>query len=289
MISEISDDSPLWRYMDLARYVALLDRGLFFARASSFPDAWEGCLGGVDIRRFRADREALSRDEISAEWKSYCDQKRNGLASVGISCWHGADRESAALWELYIPQGLGVAVRSTVSRVKAALAGADREIAVIRLTYTDYGELETGLEPLRLLSFKRSEFAHEKEVRFLVEFRPDEIMGMDRYSAALIQRRTRVVTAGLPRPAVISGGAFTSEDPTIERRLAPAGFHLQTDTAVLIDKVILAPSVSFPTRRAVIAVTEAFGLGRELIIESSVDMAPVDQLEFVDAPPQLGT
>jgi hypothetical protein len=99
--------------MDLARYVSLLERGVFFARADTFTDVWEGGFGAADLERFRTDNAHLGVPEFQAAWDDLVAKKDAARSSFGVSCWHKAAHESAALWELYIPRGLGVAVRST--------------------------------------------------------------------------------------------------------------------------------------------------------------------------------
>jgi hypothetical protein len=69
-------------------------------------------------------------------------------------------------------------------------------------------------------------------------------------------------------------------DLTASRRAAPDGVHLESDLKLIVDQVVLAPKVNYVTRRAVIAVTEAFGLARTLVIESSVDQVPYDRVCF---------
>lgn len=273
-------DTAIWRYMDLARYVSLLDRGLFFAGANNFTDVWEGGLGGADLRRFREENARLSQAELQAQWTARLATKQDALARTGVSCWHRADHESAALWELYIPKGLGVAIRSTVGRLCASVAEAKRAIDAVNLVYSDYENLELGGDPIKLLAHKRMEFAHEHEIRFLVRFRDDELAAMHSLCSALYERRARVVSPWPPRPVIMPGSAYSSVDSTITRRVAPQGVHLETNLKLLLDRVVLALDVAYPTRRAVLAVTQAFGLDRHLIAESSVEMVPFDRVKF---------
>lgn len=275
-----SDDTPIWRYMDLARYVMLLDRGLFFSQASSFTDPWEGSLGGVDFERFRASISLLTADEATARFQSLIDGKRAALSSVGVSCWHYAEHESAALWELYVAKGLGVAIKSTVGRVLKALPG--RLVHVINVEYREYGETETGTDPASLLRVKRRAFAHEREVRFLTSYTDDELQGM-KFMSAIHRPPEKTIVPGWRGPLVISGDTFAScTDRTAVDRSAPNGIHAKTDLECLIDRVVLAPSVSLPTRRADIAVTKLHSLNRHVIKESEIDTPPYDRLRILD-------
>lgn len=279
-----SDDVPIWRYMDLARYVSFLERGMFFARSNRFSDPWEGTWGERDLLRFREDHSHLSRDELKRVWETTAAARRTALAGIGISCWHESVHESAALWDLYLPRGLGVAVKSTTTRLQEGLQGSNREIDAVQLNYEDYTGLEVGSDVRKLLSFKRREFKHESEIRFLLTFNPDEIYEMNELSVTLGDRQTRRFHAGVPRPfygwVSIGDERPPTTDPTAVRRVAPDGVHLDSDLQHIIDKVVLAPNVNHATRRAVIAVTEAFRLDRKLVVESSLDRVPYDQVSF---------
>ena len=278
-----SQDIPIWRYMDLARYVGLLDRGVFFACVTSFHDPWEASFGGVDAQKFHEAHSQLDREEIEKLWEDRLQQKQTCLSELGVSCWHIAEYESIALWELYLPKGLGIAVKSTVGRLHDAISDSSRCIESLRISYTNYEEIETTDDPLKLLSIKRQEFLHEKEIRFVINFRDDELAAMDSLRHSLEQHQFRYVKPGPPRPLVLPGRAYSSSDRSITRRVAPSGVHLETDVEKLLEQVVLAPGVAYPTRRAVLAITEAFDVNRHVIAESTVDQIPYDRLKFVDA------
>jgi hypothetical protein len=280
-----SDGVPIWRYMDLARYVSFLERGMFFARSDKFRDSWEGTWGWRDLARFRKENGHLSPEDLKEAWRKKKLDREAALARIGISCWHESSHESAALWELYLPRGLGVAVKSTTTRLREGIQGSNREIDAVQLTYEDYNGLEVGSDVKKLLSFKRREFEHEKEIRFLLTFNPDEIDEMNELSVTLEDKQTWKFPAGVPQPMwgrLIVGPerAAVTVDPTAVRRASPAGVHLDSNLEHIIDKVVLAPNVTYATRRAVIAVTEAFGLDRKVVIESSVDRVPYHQVSF---------
>src|SRR5437762_2761369 len=81
-------DQPIWRYMDFARYAAmLLDQGLHFIRADQLTDPYEGVPLRKDGARHHrgtssnADTEAIKRRTF-------------------VSSWHANDFESAAMWQL---------------------------------------------------------------------------------------------------------------------------------------------------------------------------------------------
>jgi hypothetical protein len=278
-------ETPIWRYMDLARYMLLLDRGLFFARADSFEDPWEGGLAGGDLKRFREEHEGLGRPELQEAWDQRINEKRIALAGIGVSCWYKAKHESAALWKIYAPQGLGVAVCSTVERLRASL-DAKREITEVQVQYpSQYGELEIGDDPIKQLTQKRPEFAYEAEMRFLLRFRRDEIEVMDSRRVDRSYRGSRFVSTrpGL-QPLFLPGKPYSSVDETIEQRVTADGVHILTDYTQLIERVVLAPGVSEPTRLAVHSLSERFGLDatRVIVQPSESDLVSFDRVRFVD-------
>jgi hypothetical protein len=87
-------DTPIWRYMDFAKYVSLLDqRAIFFTTPDRFADAFEGSVSRLTVEA----RERSGRD-------SYLLGKRNReqRAYFPVSCWHVNEGESEAMWRLYL-------------------------------------------------------------------------------------------------------------------------------------------------------------------------------------------
>jgi hypothetical protein len=279
----INDTSPIWRYMDLARYALLLSHGLFFARAKSFTDPWGGGWGGGDLRRFQEENRALDRPAFDAALRRAMSARNDALRRHGVSCWHQSDHESAALWELYLPRGLGVAVRSSQEQLRDAVEASSRSLTMIDVSYKeDYSSLELNSDALKLLAHKRPEFAHEKEVRFLLEFRQDELDFMDAAAESQEAISTRPVAPGPPGPIFHGFRPTVTNDPTLRERAAPDGVHLRTNVVRLIERVVLSPRVSYPTRSAVLDLTKAHGLKSDIVIESNVDAIPYHCVRVVD-------
>jgi hypothetical protein len=276
------DRVVIWRYMDVAKYVTLLARGLFFARPSKFGDAWEGAWGVPDVRSFRENHADADLVTISAQWKSRYNSKSASLDGYGVSCWHRSEHESAALWSLYMPRGFGVAIRSTVEHVLASLKNSGRTVEPREVQYVDYENERLGDDPRDLLSYKRRSFAHESELRFVLALRDDEREAIDDWGMILTDRKKRHLSAGrfqsLVRPGPTPARVVT--DPTLVRRATPHGVYLSVELPVLLQKVYLAPEAPWSVRHAVLAATEAFALPRTVVSEPEADMIPPDILEF---------
>jgi hypothetical protein len=148
----MTDADEIWRYMDLAKYVGLLSQGLFFAQASAFSDPWEGAWSVHEVTRFREENVSLSRPAIAAAWQERYERKRDSFKWVGMSCWHISPTENAALWDQYVPLGMGIALRSTPRRVVASLEAIGRSSQWRAVEYNDYEEHPIGSDPVNLLS-----------------------------------------------------------------------------------------------------------------------------------------
>ena len=95
-----------------------------------------------------------------------------------INCWHARAHENVSMWERYCPRG-GVAVRSTVGRLKRALEdfrldpryGAE-PIRIGRVKYLDYDadDFADG-SMLGIFFHKRAAFEDESEVRAILSLR----------------------------------------------------------------------------------------------------------------------
>ena len=163
------DDAIVWRYMNLEKLLALLATNrLFLSRLDRVRDPWEGVWPDSVINELKRSYppELLTAFLASSE----------GLkTSMFVSCWHEGAHESAALWSQYAA-GAGLAVKSSIARVKRAISGSPN-YHIGRINYLDFKN-----DPYRLpyptaliLHFlKRKSFEHEREVRILV-WDPDKL------------------------------------------------------------------------------------------------------------------
>lgn len=274
-------ETAIWHYLDLAKYVGLLSRGLFFALPSALriSDPWEGCWGELDFTE-SLDATVHAIPDGVTKWQESLAGRHALQDQYGVSCWHESATESAALWQLYAPLGLGVAIKSTPRKVQAALG--ERQVEMRRIDYDGHRGRRLGNDPLVLLSTKRPEFKHEAEMRFIAALTPDEQTVITSfYSRMKDHGAYRRIKPGNRGPLVLPGGGFATQDPTCIDRGAPAGMHLPTDVTKLIDRVHLAPSCAYSLRRAVIDVTKRLGLDKKLVTEAGFDLAPFDRVKFV--------
>lgn len=181
--------STLWRYLDLEKLESMLEKNcLYFAAAKQFADRFEGSISHPHIahrkksqaRMFGSDLDLIRRTEEST---SKAFQELTRLAKV--SCWHKNEGESAAMWELYLREGKGVAIKSTVGRLLDSLGEYRVEqmfepetvwLGSVKYINFDEDNMKSGM--LARFFYKRESFAHENELRAIISLRLAEEYGV---------------------------------------------------------------------------------------------------------------
>lgn len=166
-------DPKLWRYYDLIKFLTLVNGELYFARADSFKDKYEGAIPKQTfhslLEHFKAMGISNNEDEVKLEFQDIFNKKKKKAA---ISCWHINDTESAAMWELYSKAGFGIAVNTTISRLYDSLVIPEGyKMVMSEVNYIDFDtENNTDYIYNELLPFKnkRKEFIYENEFRVIL-------------------------------------------------------------------------------------------------------------------------
>jgi hypothetical protein len=190
-----SDDQQVWRYLDFAKFVAMLDSSeLYLARADTFVDPFELAIPRLDVAAAREAALTLlrggaaAREGVIAYLAYHGERAADDLRelpderlgrellrltnhSLYVSCWHMNDDESAAMWTVYLNGREGVALQTTVGALRAELdaGSADTPVYVGAITYLDYQRQSWGqYRPFNAVMHKRRSFAHEQELRAVV-------------------------------------------------------------------------------------------------------------------------
>ncbi len=162
----------LWRYYDLIKFLTLVNGELYFARADVFQDKYEGavpkqsCLQFMEQIRHK-NSQALG-EEVRRRFRENFNERKKKAA---ISCWHINDGESAAMWEVYSKAGLGIAVCTTLEKLKKIHKPRDMELEMFKVDYIDFDrEYREDYKHYELLPFKnkRKEFEYEHEFRIML-------------------------------------------------------------------------------------------------------------------------
>jgi hypothetical protein len=168
-------DAQIWRYLDLAKLLDMLDRAsLHFARADSMADPWEAVMPqrSVDAYMKRVHEQAGVGGDIEALKSSYIRFQREMRERVFMSCWYVAEHESAAMWDLYGGrEGRGIAIQSTFGRLEQSLP-RDCPWALYAglVRYIDFGnDVIEGGNAFEPVLHKRLSYEHERELRVVLD------------------------------------------------------------------------------------------------------------------------
>ncbi len=189
-ITDYDDEQTIWRYLDWPKFCDLvLSKHIVFCRVDNLRkvDPFEGAppapvhgrmvTTAIDVAEIiKADPHELNRETMEEERRHYY-----------INCWHRSEHESAAMWSLYSAHNMGIAVKSTIGRMRKVFEKADgiesykpgrshEKIAFLCgcVRYIDYATYETDdILMSEFFFLKRKSYRHEDEFRFLL-WQPDE-------------------------------------------------------------------------------------------------------------------
>ncbi|HGP0623457.1 TPA: hypothetical protein ACKPX6_000992 [Serratia marcescens] len=165
-----SESTPLWKYMDFTKFMALITyQKLYACRSDLFDDPYEGTYPRKIIKYVHELKEDDTENSAKIARAIY-EFNKNVRKATYINCWHANDFESAAMWDLYSKNDASVAIETTYADLKEILPS---EAMLGMVNYIDY---DKEIFPMGNLFYafthKRKSFEHEREVRFLIQRLP---------------------------------------------------------------------------------------------------------------------
>lgn len=176
---EPANQETVWRYMDLPKFINLLQtKSIYFHRSDKFSDPFEGSTPKalVDLRQ----ESYGSSDKYLNIHSKFIEEVRK---FTFVSCWHLNEHESAAMWDLYGRSNKGIAIKTTIGGLKSAISDISYPINMSELYYVNFhSELDAidekskkeirrflsdkeGPNTIDSILFKRQSFSHERELR----------------------------------------------------------------------------------------------------------------------------
>jgi hypothetical protein len=160
-----SPNTKIWRYMDFAKFISLLDtQSLFFSRSDLLGDSFEFTYPKANYNAFNDTQ--LSKNNEFFLWAS-----RTFAKELFVNCWHMNEYESTAMWGLYPKSDRGIAIQSTYSRLRASLRDCPykNRLNIGMVNYVNY-ELDriNDKNILQFIFHKRIQFTHETELRAVI-------------------------------------------------------------------------------------------------------------------------
>lgn len=156
-------DTVVWKYLDLSKFLdLLLSKKLFMSRSDKFEDQYEGTFSEPTYEEIK--KIAVNNPEFLQYYKSHREK-------VAISSWHINEYESYAMWQIFTQNSEGLAIQSTVSRLKNAFDSETQHQQYIgEVNYIDYKKEYIPFDDMFFpFLFKRKSFQYEREVRIITD------------------------------------------------------------------------------------------------------------------------
>ncbi|QDU62180.1 hypothetical protein Pan216_30470 [Planctomycetes bacterium Pan216] len=257
-LGQVDTESPLWRYMDFAKFVDLvLNQHLFFPTLKTLAkvDPYEGAFTKEEVKIALAME--LSPDDL----KQTSDSAKT---AAGVSCWYLGSDESEAMWRRY-SGSVGVAIETTVGRLITSLEDSKYRLNGGRVNYCDFathnkpffdrGELDWILR-------KRKSYEHEKEYRVIAwpDCHSDDTCRKDVDSSA----------------SDFSTQIHGEESSQINGE----GLSVECDVSKLIRRVVVGPRTFDPLKSLCESIMKSKGLvvsvKRSKMVEPPHELSPED-------------
>jgi hypothetical protein len=155
------DDIIVWKYLDLSKFLEMLmSKRLFMSRSDKFEDQYEGTFSEPTYEEIK---------KIAANNPEFLDYYKSHREKVVISSWHINEYESFAMWQIFTKNNEGLAIQSTIGRLKKALKTELKTKQHIgQVNYIDYKKEHIPFDDAFFpFLFKRKSFQYEREVRII--------------------------------------------------------------------------------------------------------------------------
>jgi hypothetical protein len=156
-------ETIIWKYIDLSKFLdLLLSERMFMSRSDKFEDQYEGTFSEPTYEEIKKIAENNSK---------FLDYYKSHRESVVVSSWHTNEYESFAMWQIFTKNNEGLAIQSTLGRLKEALQPERNfEQYIGEVNYIDYKKEYIPFDNTFFpFLFKRKSFQYEREIRVLTD------------------------------------------------------------------------------------------------------------------------
>ncbi|MDE0468959.1 MAG: DUF2971 domain-containing protein [Candidatus Poribacteria bacterium] len=266
-INPPNDKDILWRYTNFEVFVNLLDtQALYFTRADKFEDPYEGFIPQSIIDAYK---QSLKRVTPAEFVKAIMKRHEASRKYVMCNCWHRNVVESMAMWEKYHMRNSGVAIKTTMEKMKNSLL-SEYSIYIGKIEYihgnTDDDQymqnfLQNDIPLAKKLTYfpyfqKRKEYEHEQEVRLIVDIDP---FVRDALNNQTVENVDSFLETGLPD-------------------ICDIGMLFNIDVSTLIDEVIVSPYAKDWITETLRSVVQKFGFNFQVSPSTLLDDPTSDEL-----------
>lgn len=247
VFKEPGPNIKVWRYRAFTKFISSLENGgLFFCRADLLGDPFEGSYP----RAHKKLRPIMYKDspfppEIRPSIEKFNAEYSKKLRQwMMINCWHMNKVESAAMWKLYTKTNESICIQSRYKLLRNCLddenyIGAKYKIYSGKVQYIDYNKVWVSEGNIYSpFMHKRMSFAHERELRVVINTNPKHPRWMDE-----------------------------NIEPSAN------GIWIKVDFEKLIEKIFIAPTSPGWFKKLVEGIIKKYGIKKE-VIHSPLDEEP---------------
>jgi len=165
----------IFRYMDFYKFISLLEfSALWFSRLGSLQDKYEGALPdrAYELMKLKDIKDACSagKGELKQLYTNMTERNiSDGRDILVVNCWNIYDEEDLGMWQNYTSSNLGIAIRSTVGRLRRSIPLNPTFTTINTVKYVDFSsykmnEIEANQANSRAY-LKQEKYNYEKELR----------------------------------------------------------------------------------------------------------------------------
>jgi hypothetical protein len=245
-------DAVIWRFLSMEKFRNLMETSeLYFCRADLLSDKREGLPPREYLATFGLDPLDLNDRRELVHHLGSDAQFREGFY---VSCWHLFREETCRMWKTYGNEG--VAITSRYQLLKSSLDSLSDRGFIGLVQYDPNHMLGECANLFRYITTKRSEFAHEREVRAFFWI-PDQSASGNRHldqngrvnslpvtpppAYVLNGQRRRVDLQALVVDIVVSPWASSADVGQVKNLVSNAGYSIPVRESELSPYVALLP------------------------------------------------
>ena len=160
----LDDQTIIWKYLDLSKFLDLIiSSKMFLSRSDKFEDQYEGTFSEPTFEEIK-----LLLHNNPQYLDTYKDKRKN----IVISSWHTNPYESFAMWQIFTKNNEGLAIQSTIGRLKQSIQNQENQIDlhIGEVKYIDYKKEYIPFKDNYFpFLYKRKSFQYENEVRLIAD------------------------------------------------------------------------------------------------------------------------
>lgn len=235
-LNRYSDEQIVWRYMDFTKFLSMLQyQSLFFCTCKKMQemDPFEGEYPKKNLELLKKRKDFVKLpSKYTQKTGTY---RRKFLENVSINCWHANDTENAAMWRVYLSSQEGIAIKSSIKKLKKSfMNNKEDKIYIGDIQYNDYELSNININTEEYLQDIKNIVNREKELSDTEAFNT-----LYKYYFPLIMSKRKEFEYG-KEIRLLS----PIKQSTRDVRIKNDGKLVDTDLEILIDSIVVSPNAT---------------------------------------------